>query len=235
MACYDTTPPDNHRCGRRQGFKMIAKAIGLVDAGFLRQTIATALQVEVGTYDVNALAVRAWMSSSAGRIDRDLLRAYWYDGAWPPDAPQAATQRSEFEKIDSLPGVRVRTGRLVKRPNKWQSALKRALCECKMDINELSRHFDFKDSVEQKGVDTLMVLDMTKMAQDRVYESLILISGDSDLVEAVRVVQDMGREVIVAAPKGVGLSPELRRAADEVVSIEAVELKKFITPFDFDL
>lgn len=88
---------------------------------------------------------------------------------------------------------------------------------------------------EQKGVDTLIVLDMVRLAQLNSYDTLLLLAGDTDLAEAVKTVQDYGKRVIIARPEKSGNASDLFDLADESVTLTADTLKHMLlkTP-DFD-
>lgn len=51
--------------------------------------------------------------------------------------------------------------------------------------------------VYQKGVDVLLAVDMVNLAHNDAYDIAILLSGDTDLVEAVKLVESLGKTVIV--------------------------------------
>lgn len=74
---------------------------------------------------------------------------------------------------------------------------------------------------QQKGVDLRIGLDMVTLARNNAVDTIVLISGDDDLTEAVEQAQDHGVSVVVlavpdrnSAPNGV--SRHLRRAADDL-------------------
>jgi uncharacterized LabA/DUF88 family protein len=79
-------------------------------------------------------------------------------------------------------------------------------------------------------VDTLIVLDLVRLAQRHAYYTAVVIAGDRDLAEAVRVAQDEGRQVVVAHPHGTGISTELQRMADHVISIDSSRLQTIVRP-----
>ena len=74
----------------------------------------------------------------------------------------------------------------------------------------------FHPKRQQKGVDTLIVLDLVRLAGRGAIDAAILISGDRDLAEAVRAAQDFGLAVSVANP-GRGLSPDVAKLADHIL------------------
>ena len=68
---------------------------------------------------------------------------------------------------------------------------------------------------EQKGVDTLVAVDMLVGAFTGLFEAALLLSGDADFVPVVHEVKRRGVHVIVGAHEA-SLSDELRRSADRV-------------------
>ncbi|MGH8906868.1 MAG: NYN domain-containing protein [Egibacteraceae bacterium] len=57
----------------------------------------------------------------------------------------------------------------------------------------LARVLTFYPGRQQKGVDTLVTLDLVRLAQRNAYDTAILIAGDRDLAEAIRTAQDSGK------------------------------------------
>jgi len=47
----------------------------------------------------------------------------------------------------------------------------------------------------EKGVDIQIAVDMLRLAYARAFDVAILVSGDGDFAEVVRVIQDMGMQV----------------------------------------
>jgi uncharacterized LabA/DUF88 family protein len=117
---------------------------------------------------------------------------------------------------------------LTKKPAPWEQHLVKALGEFQISYKEFKKVFKYESPHEQKGVDTLLVLDLVKLAQQNVYDTAILIAGDRDLAEAVSTVQQLGKQVILVYPEGAGVSPALRRLADFSVSLSSDTLRRFI-------
>ncbi|MFT4259889.1 NYN domain-containing protein [Microbacterium sp.] len=74
---------------------------------------------------------------------------------------------------------------------------------------------------QQKGVDLRIGLDMVTLARNNAVDTIVLVSGDDDLTEAVEQAQDLGVTVIVlAVPNAAGtpnaVSRHLLRAADDL-------------------
>jgi uncharacterized LabA/DUF88 family protein len=73
--------------------------------------------------------------------------------------------------------------------------------------------------VRQKGVDTLIAVDMVVGAFSGVFDIAILVAGDADFVPVVEGVKKHGVMVTDVATSRT-LSDELRRGADRYVEIE---------------
>lgn len=70
----------------------------------------------------------------------------------------------------------------------------------------------------QKGVDTLIAVDMLTNAFDRNYATALLVAGDADFVPVVDEVKRRGPRVIVAAEER-SISPDLMRTADRFIAL----------------
>ncbi|HEV2952729.1 MAG TPA: NYN domain-containing protein [Candidatus Dormibacteraeota bacterium] len=84
----------------------------------------------------------------------------------------------------------------------------------------------------QKGVDTLIVLDLTSLARERAMCTAYLISGDEDIREGVVAAQQLGvRVVLVGVPTSGGAPNQARtliREADEHLVLDrATEIDPF--------
>lgn len=89
----------------------------------------------------------------------------------------------------------------------------------------INRHGDFvlrlgkmKDNGQQKGVDTMLALDMALKASDRVIDDVILLGGDYDLVPGFDAAKDRGARVHLIDLRAANAPPcrELFLAADSV-------------------
>ncbi len=138
---------------------------------------------------------------------RSLVRTYYYGCALPPEHEEAArkAQQRFFTALQRVPYTELRLGKLVKRETE---------CRACGDVRE--RH-------QEKGVDMRVGVDMLAGASKNLYEVAVLVSGDGDLVEAVKAVKDLGKHVEVAAfPKG--RSDELAAAADVITELKPSDM-----------
>ncbi len=149
--------------------------VGFVDYGFLRAAGADALQQERTSVTVNAAAVVTWFRSWAETEleGHKFLRAYWYDGAFDPSHPNYVRQRGFFDSIARTAGVQLRLGHIAEYPNPLEALIRRALENTAADLglesaqllDAFSRRWTFRLERQQKGVDTLIALDMVRLAQ----------------------------------------------------------------------
>lgn len=73
----------------------------------------------------------------------------------------------------------------------------------------------------QKGVDMRVALQMVRLAYNNAYDTAILVSGDADLVEAVRAVKELGKQVEYVCYRNVMRSEALVMACDKTLEIDA--------------
>ena len=204
--------------------------VGFVDVGFLTAQGARSISAEKNTLNPDAYGVVGWMKREAESRGHGLLRVYWYDGQFDTSHPSYADQRRYFDGIASCPGIQLRLGHILSKTPPWQHALMKAVEACGIDPRVFQRHFTLRPLLEQKGVDTRIVLDLVRLAQRHAYDTAILLAGDRDLAEAVRVAQDEGRRVIIAQLSGGGLATELRHLADEVLPVAPTDVQSLLRP-----
>lgn len=80
--------------------------------------------------------------------------------------------------------------------------------------------------VYQKGVDVLLATDLVNLAHTNAYDVAIVLSGDTDLIEAVKLVKSLGKTVIILSyhtPK----NPKLSNISD------LMNIGRFINLRDF--
>ena len=145
---------------------------------------------------------------------RQLLRIYYYNSPAPPTADQAASQRF-WSKLGWMDNVRPRKGRIVP---------KTVEAECP----ECKKKFTIK-SYGQKGVDTRIVVDVISLAQSDAYDIGIIVSGDSDLAEAIEWVREHTQKRIENAfIQCKSWSEEIRKAADVKTTLTKDFLQKCV-------
>ena len=221
-------------------------AAGFVDAAFLEKEGAKALGVCARRRKTDAEAVvacsyprhsfeaseqYAWGSEVPAWGGSKLLRAYWYDGA-------SADRRRYFEAVGRAPGVQLRLGHVAEWKPRFKGRIRRAIAdaarEMGVDPSQLLVNFDkrrpFRAVRHQKGVDTLIALDLVRLAGRGVIDTAVLVSGDRDFAEAIRAAQDFGIEVLVATPRRNSVAREVATVADGILEMSKGDLERILPP-----
>lgn len=213
---------------------------GFVDAGYLRAEGANVLGIPKNQARPSAQGVVEFLKYlGIKRLPEwQLLRTYWYDGAYDSSHPNHAGQKQFFKAIAATPSVKLRLGHLAERKSpRMRTPIRNALRDAADDLDidakilvaAFERHWEWRPELTQKGVDTLIALDMVRLAHDGVYGTAVLIAGDRDLADAVDVVQEVGRRVVIATPKiNSSISSALRDLADDILEIPDKYLSKMI-------
>ena len=201
---------------------------GFVDAGYLRAEGAKAIGKHTREIRLDALAIVGWLRNmDESIVGNSFLRAYWYDGAFRPSHKEYGGQRRYFDAIARTPGIQLRLGHISEPQSRIARPIRRALRKTAeglgIDPDALLSEFDsqwtFHPNRQQKGVDTLIALDMVRLAGRSAFSTAVLITGDRDMAEVVRTVQDFGVRVIVATPNRQSVAAELAQLADYVIDI----------------
>ena len=220
--------------------------IGFIDAGFLRSEGAKALNENVGAVRPDASEVVKWFKglkdSASDAIASShciFLRSYWYDSAFDPTHHNYAGQRSFFDAIAMTPGLQLRLGHIVEMTSTLEQPIMKALEHTCQEFEDLDAEkfaagfrsqWKFRPTRQQKGVDSLIVLDMIRLASRSACDMIVLVAGDRDFVEVVRVVQEYGIKVLVATPRRYSVSRELIQVADELIDMSEATMSKILVP-----
>ena len=80
--------------------------------------------------------------------------------------------------------------------------------------------------VYQKGIDVLLATDLVNLAHTNAYDVAIILSGDTDLIEAVKLVKNLGKTVIIVSYHTPG-NPKLSNISDLMNAGKFINLKDF--------
>ena len=80
----------------------------------------------------------------------------------------------------------------------------------------------------KRAFNTRVTLDLVRLAQRRVYDTALLLAGDRDLAEPVRLAQDEGALVTLVAPLRAGIASELRQLVDLHVKLDTGDLRTML-------
>ena len=134
---------------------------------------------------------------------RRLIRIYYYNArvGQKEEPERYHDQQKFFAGITAIPYCELRLGRLVY--NNWPTA-----------------------PPYEKGVDILLATDFITHSFKKNYDVAILVAGDNDYVGAIQAVKDNGQNVEVALFGKERTSMQLRKVADNVITINSRLLNK---------
>lgn len=197
----------------------------LLDGGFVIKKVQAQTRAFPNADSVERLATK--VCACVADAGSTLLRAYFYHArpaAGEITNPLSAeivrlagskTAREHESLIDSLelkPDFAVRLGETT--VNDWRighSAMKAMMRK--------PRPMEAKDlvpNISQKGVDLRIGLDLARLALREMVDTVIVVTGDSDLIPAFRFVRREGLRVVLAT-LGHGVRRDLRAHADVVL------------------
>jgi len=137
--------------------------------------------------------------------------------------PSYAARMRFFKELAEKPFVALRRGTVKGRG--WEikeDKVKQLLTSASAARPSVSlAPYDIKYGIEQKGVDMRIGMDVATLSLKRLVERIILISGDTDMVPAIKLARREGVQVIVIQVGTVRLSAQL---------IEDADLLRVITP-----
>ncbi len=209
----------------------------LLDGGFVKPLFRKAFGRRIEARDVLALAHSLSRTHSA---NHDLLRIYYYDS---PSLEAKVTkpisnttlnfksgevydhQLRLFRELKCSDFVSVREGTLAFRGWKLKRTALNALRKQGGDSPTFTDD-SFEPNIQQKGVDTKLGLDMAWIAFNSVVDRVILVTGDSDFVPAIRAARRNGVQVILSTLNH-GIVESLRNNADV---IDESEIPQLMTP-----
>lgn len=158
--------------------------------------------------------------------DEELFRIYFYDcppatgSARNPISNQTTTfdRTAVYEERVAALGALARSNHVALRRgvlqfNGWKIG-KRSFQEI-TDTRRAVQAEDLQPDFKQKRVDIMIGLDVAWLASKRLVDRLILITGDSDFIPAMKFARREGVQVVVALPDRFKLNELLYEHADE--------------------
>lgn len=128
--------------------------------------------------------------------------------------PSFARNSRLIDRIENAPDVAVRRGTLVHQG--WQlgfASVKAMLGGTKESVGSQ----DIVPRVRQKGVDMRIGLDIASLALKRLVSTIVLVTGDSDFVPAMKLARREGLRVILDPLGSSRIRRELKVHADRII------------------
>ena len=199
------------------------KVVFMIDGWFMRKTIYT-----TKAFFYSGPEIRKYCVSHL-RPDDYLYRIFYYDteplnkkGHHPltkkaidfGSTKVAVEQRNLFGSIKKTPNFALRLGKTIWKNNEWalQPGKLKALLSKMISIENLQED-DFHPIIIQKAVDMKIGLDITLIAIKRLADLMIIITGDADIVPALKFARREGMQVCLD-PLRHPVQPELAEHVD---------------------
>lgn len=199
------------------------KVVFMIDGWFMRKRI-----YRLKSFFYNGPNIRKYCLQHL-RKDDYLYRIFYYDtepldkkGHNPVSkkavdfgqTPVAKAQKDLFDSIKRTPNFALRLGKTIWRDNSWvlNSQKFKDLMNRKITIEDLTES-DVSPIIEQKAVDMKLGLDIALISSKRLADLLILITGDADIVPALKQARREGMQVCLD-PLRNPIQPELSEHVD---------------------
>lgn len=176
----------------------------LLDGGFVVKRLEQRLSRAATAADVDLECAR--IAQHPALTGHELLRRYFYDAppasgtlVNPMDGSRVNLGRSAvftarsllLDEVELLPNMALRQGELVRRG--WRirpGALRELAARPRMlEARDITPH------LEQKGVDLRIGLDIARLSLRRLVDTIVVVSGDSDMLPAFRFARREGIRV----------------------------------------
>jgi uncharacterized LabA/DUF88 family protein len=208
----------------------------LIDGEWFRRGLQATLTALPGPHGITADVMYRNALLTLDNAQEELYRIYYYD--CPPYSGQEVNPISRvpmnfktqpkhhartmfLNEMMQLPFVALRLG--VARRRGWHLKDQWVQAAIKGTVTTAPASTDVFLSLEQKGVDMRLGIDVATLALKEQVERIIVISGDTDMVPAMKLARREGVQVILTALQGwVNLSRDLIEDADVVRSITSI-------------
>ncbi len=129
-------------------------------------------------------------------------------------APPFSRNTRLIDRLESQPDVAARRGTLAHRG--WETGKAAARELTRGNMNHIAPE-DIVPKIQQKGVDMRIGLDIASLALKRLVSTVVLVTGDSDLVPAMKFARREGLRVFLDTLSSAQVRPELKIHADRVL------------------
>ena len=188
---------------------MMNRITFFIDGWFMRKSI-----MQAKTFEYTAKNIRRYCGLHLSRYpNRQLVRIFYYDteplmvrGHNPltnkpidfSKSDVAQNQIALLEEIKGTPSMALRLGKTIWRDNGWviNPQKMRKLLQGEITVDDLEEK-DIKPTIEQKAVDMKIGIDITSYALKKLTDTLIVISGDADIVPALKQARREGLVVVL--------------------------------------
>jgi uncharacterized LabA/DUF88 family protein len=175
------------------GFAGVRRSMVFIDGQYVRRGLIDGFGDNALNYEMLVDELRR--ATSYGALYPQLIRAYYYDAVPDLNEPERLrNQKAYLERIKSIDYFELRLGRAKK---------------------------SGRERLKQKGVDTLIAIDMLSKAYENHYDVAVLVSGDEDFLDLVKAVKNTGKQVFGAFFER-SISSDLKDSFDKKFDLEKI-------------
>jgi len=209
------------------GFAGTRRVMIFIDGAYLRRNMKKMFQHDEINYELLVNELRTF--TSYGKLFPELIRAYYYDANFKAEQTDMILDNDDDIELDPvamdmLAPIYEEKQSIFREQEKYLKQFKN------YDYFEvrLGRLKKTKRGLKQKGVDTIIAIDMISKAYENHYDVAVLLSGDDDLLDVVNIVKNTGKRVFGAFFEKT-ISQELQDSFDKR-KILTMEYMKNIQP-----
>jgi uncharacterized LabA/DUF88 family protein len=150
------------------------------------------------------------------------LRTYFYTGEFTDKLIERI--QSSLEKNNEKKEEIINLLEKCKKNQKIQEEFfKRAKSYYFFEVRSKPLQFSPSDiKIFQKGVDVQLAADLVDFTHKNVYDIAIILSGDIDLLESIKIAKGMGKQIIIVGDRSV-TAEEMKEIADLYVDLGKLE------------
>lgn|SRR3989344_1883474 len=93
------------------------------------------------------------------------------------------------------------------------------------EIRKKPLQFTPNKGIFQKGVDVQLAVDLVSFAHQNIYDIAVIFSGDIDLLESLKTVKNLGKQIIIFSHYR-NVAIEMKREADMFVNLQILSEKQ---------
>ena len=196
----------------------------LIDGGWMAPGLSKLLHVRYATADQIYRNAKSVLLPG----DEELYRLFYYDAS-PYDGtlenpishvntdfsslPSFGGRERFFQELNAMPQVALRLGVLKFRGWKFKDDFSKNLLDGTVTTSSITAN-DIRPNLTQKGVDMRIGIDIASLVFKHIVDRIILFSGDTDMVPAMKLARIEGVQIVVVQIGATPLNSKLIEDSD---------------------
>lgn len=167
-----------------------------------------------------SLFILDYLQHNSQYINNNLthLRTYFYTGEYTDNIIRKIGKYigKKPENPDKLNDLLIKCKKEQQKQNNFFNFAKNYYF---FEIKSKPLQFSYSDiKVLQKGVDVQLAVDLVDFTQKNIYDIVVILSGDVDLLESIKIAKSMGKHVVIFGDASV-TAEEMKKYSDIFVDI----------------